>query len=41
MLREIFVLRGVEELSQTDTASALGISEKAFESELYSTHAQL
>ncbi len=40
-LREILVLRGVEELSQTETASALGISEKAVETRLYRARAQL
>lgn len=40
-LREILVLRGVEELSQTETASALGISEKAVETRLYRARVQL
>ena len=40
-LREILVLRGVEELSQTEAASALGISEKAVETRLYRARAQL
>ena len=40
-LREILVLRGVEELSQTEAAAALGISEKAVETRLYRARAQL
>lgn len=40
-LREILVLRGVEEMSQSETASALGISEKAVETRLYRARAQL
>ena len=40
-LREILVLRGVEELSQTEAAAALGISEKAVETRLYRARVQL
>ena len=40
-LREILVLRGVEELSQTEAAAVLGISEKAVETRLYRARAQL
>ena len=40
-LREILVLRGVEELSQTEAAAALGISEKAIETRLYRARVQL
>lgn len=40
-LREILVLRGVEELSQIETAAALGISEKAVETRLYRARLQL
>lgn len=40
-LREVLVLRGIEELSQNETAVALGISEKAVETRLYRARAQL
>lgn len=40
-LREVLVLRGIEELSQNETANALGISEKAVETRLYRARAQL
>lgn len=40
-LREILVLRGVEKLSQTEAAAALGISDKAVETRLYRARAQL
>ena len=40
-LREVIVLRGVEELSQAETAQMLGISEKAVETRLYRARARL
>ncbi|KTT75021.1 RNA polymerase sigma factor [Sphingomonas endophytica] len=40
-LREVLVLRGVEHLSQADTAAALGISEKAVETRLYRARQRL
>lgn len=40
-LREVIVLRGVEELSQGETALVLGISEKAVETRLYRARTQL
>ncbi len=40
-LREILVLRGVEELSQTETAELLQISEKTVETRLYRARAKL
>ena len=40
-LREVIVLRGVEELSQGETAFMLGISEKAVETRLYRARTQL
>jgi len=40
-LREILVLRGIEELSQSEAALTLGISEKAAETRLYRARTQL
>lgn len=40
-LREVIILRAVEELSQAETASILEISEKAVETRLYRARAQL
>ncbi len=40
-LREILVLRGVEELSQTETAALLQVSEKTVETRLYRARAKL
>ncbi|NBW75773.1 MAG: sigma-70 family RNA polymerase sigma factor [Sphingomonadaceae bacterium] len=40
-LREVTILRAVEELSQAETAHILGISEKAVETRLYRARAQL
>ena len=40
-LREPLVLRTIEGLSQADTASLLGISEKAVETRLYRARAKL
>lgn len=40
-LREVLVLRGVEELSQAETAALLGVSEKAVETRLYRARAKL
>lgn len=40
-LREILVLRGIEELSQSEAALTLGISEKASETRLYRARTQL
>lgn len=40
-LREVLVLRGIEELSQSEAAVTLGISEKAVETRLYRARAQL
>lgn len=40
-LREVIVLRGVEELSQAETAEMLGVSEKAVETRLYRARAKL
>ena len=40
-LREILVLRGVEELSQAETAELLQISEKTVETRLYRARAKL
>lgn len=40
-LREVLVLRGIEELSQSEAAVTLGISEKAVETRLYRARTQL
>jgi RNA polymerase sigma-70 factor (ECF subfamily) len=40
-LREVIVLRGIEELSQAETAAMLGISEKSVETRLYRARARL
>ena len=40
-LREIIVLRGVEELSQAETAELLNVSEKTVETRLYRARAKL
>lgn len=40
-LREVLVLRGVEELSQAETAAMLGVSEKAVETRLYRARTKL
>ena len=40
-LREVLVLRTIEELSQAETAGALGISGKAVETRLYRARARL
>jgi RNA polymerase sigma-70 factor (ECF subfamily) len=40
-LREVIVLRGVEDLSQGETAKILGISQKAVETRLYRARTQL
>lgn len=40
-LREVLILRTIEELSQADTATILGISEKAVETRLYRARARL
>lgn len=40
-LREVLTLRTIEELSQSETAAILGISEKAVETRLYRARAQL
>ncbi|MBJ7498480.1 MAG: RNA polymerase sigma factor [Sphingopyxis sp.] len=40
-LREVLILRGVEELGQAETAELLGISEKAVETRLYRARAKL
>ena len=40
-LREVLVLRTIEELSQAETAGALGISGKAVETRLYRARAKL
>lgn len=40
-LREIIVLRGIEELSQAETAEMLGVSEKTVETRLYRARAKL
>ncbi len=40
-LREILILRGVEELSQAETAELLRISEKTVETRLYRARAKL
>jgi RNA polymerase sigma factor (sigma-70 family) len=40
-LREVLTLRTIEELSQTETAAILGVSEKAVETRLYRARAQL
>lgn len=40
-LREVLVLRGIEELSQSETAMTLGISEKAVETRLYRARVRL
>ena len=40
-LREIIVLRGIEELSQAETAEMLGVSEKSVETRLYRARAKL
>src|SRR3546814_12239658 len=37
-LREIIVLRGIEELSQAETAQMLGVSEKSVETSFYAAH---
>jgi len=40
-LREVIVLRGVEELSQAEAAELLGVSEKTVETRLYRARAKL
>lgn len=40
-LREIIVLRGIEERSQAETAELLGVSEKTVETRLYRARAKL
>lgn len=40
-LREVIILRGIEELSQTEAAAMLGISEKAAETRLYRARAKI
>lgn len=40
-LREVLVLRGVEELSQAETAAMLGVSEKTVETRLHRARAKL
>ena len=40
-LREVIVLRGIEELSQSETAEMLGVSEKAVETRLYRARGRL
>ncbi len=40
-LREVLVLRGVEELSQSETAELLKVSEKTIETRLYRARAKL
>ncbi len=40
-LREVLVLRAIEDRSQADTAALLGISEKAVETRLYRARAEL
>jgi RNA polymerase sigma-70 factor (ECF subfamily) len=40
-LREVLVLRGVEELSQAETAELLQTSEKTVETRLYRARAKL
>jgi RNA polymerase sigma-70 factor (ECF subfamily) len=40
-LREVLVLRGVEEFSQAEAAEMLGVSEKAIETRLYRARARL
>ncbi len=41
MLKEVLLLRTIEELSQADTAQVLGISEKAVETRLYRARQKL
>lgn len=40
-LREVIVLRGIEEVSQAEAAEMLGVSEKAIETRLYRARARL
>jgi RNA polymerase sigma-70 factor (ECF subfamily) len=40
-LREVIVLRGIEELSQSEAAEMLGVSEKAIETRLYRARGRL
>jgi RNA polymerase sigma factor (sigma-70 family) len=40
-LREVIVLRGIEELSQAEAAEMLGVSEKTIETRLYRARARL
>jgi len=40
-LREVLVLRTIEEMSQAETAQVLGVSEKAVETRLYRARAKL
>jgi RNA polymerase sigma-70 factor (ECF subfamily) len=40
-LREVLILRTIEELNQAETAVVLGISEKAVETRLYRARARL
>ncbi|WP_428680677.1 RNA polymerase sigma factor [Sphingopyxis sp.] len=40
-LREVIVLRGIEELSQAEAAGMLGVSEKTIETRLYRARARL
>ncbi len=40
-LREVIILRGIEELSQTEAAAMLGVGEKTVETRLYRARAKL
>jgi RNA polymerase sigma-70 factor (ECF subfamily) len=40
-LREVLLLRGVEEMSQAETAALLDVSEKTVETRLYRARAKL
>ncbi len=40
-LRQVLVLRAVEELSQAEAADALGVTEKTIETRLYRARKQL
>ena len=40
-LREVLLLRGVEQMSQAETAAVLGIGEKAVETRLYRARRRL
>jgi RNA polymerase sigma factor CnrH len=40
-LREVLILRAIEELSQFETAAILGITEKAVETRLYRARTRL